>query len=56
MKVYLAICDYGYEGFRIHAVCATRELAQKRIDPPHECSGEDHDIEEWEIEGLPDQP
>ena len=52
MKVYLAICDYGREGAQVLAVCATRELAQRRIDPPHHCAGEDHDIEEWEVEGL----
>lgn len=54
MKVYLAICDYGREGQQVLAVCATRDLAKRRIDEPHQCNAEDHDIQERDVEGLTD--
>lgn len=55
VKVYLAICDYGQEGPRVLAVCASRELAQARIDEPHRCAAEDHEVEEWEVDGSPER-
>lgn len=54
MKVFVALCDYGYEGARVLAICSTQEQARNRAMKKHLCAAEDHAIEEWEVDGPND--